>query len=340
MRPTLAEETERLKKSWMQHDSAMLRDYMVADIHDPRINPQSILGRHFLIEALFSERFSALCMEELRFSTVVPWLRTLAGEAIDADEAVVIEHALKLGADNAEGRPIPSHVIHAFNQMPVKPDGSGVPNHVHQFFQSITDGAPAALALEKTFGALETVWRAALADVDGSRISVLEPACGSANDYRTLESCGLARFLEYTGFDLCEKNVTNARQMFPAARFEVENVFELPYSDKAFDCCVVHDLLEHLSIEGMETALAELCRVTRRGISVGFFQMHQGPDHIVRPLEDYHWNTLSLPQVYELFARHGAKVQAMHINTFLNTCFGCADGCYYDSAYTLCVRFD
>ena len=324
----------------MQHDSAMLRDYMVADIHDPRINPQSILGRHFLIEALFSEKFPALCMEELRFSAVVPWLRALAGEAIDADEAVVIEHALRLGADNAEGRPIPGHVVHAFNQAFVKPDGSGVPNYVRQFFQSISAGTPATLTLEKTYGALETVWRSALAGIDGSRISVLEPACGSANDYRTLESFGLARFLEYTGFDLCEKNVVNAQQMFPTARFEVENVFELPYGDKTFDCCFVHDLFEHLSIEGMERALEELCRVTRMGISAGFFQMHQGADHLVRPLDDYHWNTLSLPRICELLSRHGAKVQAIHINTFLATCFGLADVGYYDSAYTLCIRFE
>ena len=42
-------ETERLKKSWMRYDRATLRDYLVQDVEDPRINVQSILTRHFLI---------------------------------------------------------------------------------------------------------------------------------------------------------------------------------------------------------------------------------------------------------------------------------------------------
>ena len=339
MCPTLAEETERLKKSWMRHDADMLRDYMVADIHDPRINPQSILGRHFLLDALFEGRFSPLCIEELRFSTLVAWLRRLAEEAIQAEEAAVIEHALNIGADNAEGRLIPSHVLQTFRRLPIKGDSYDVSNYVRSFLRGIRGGSSTAEALRQSFEVFESIWRTTLATAAAGPLPVIEPACGSANDFRAFESFGLARFLDYTGIDLCEKNVANAREMFPATRFEVENVFELAHGDKTFDCCVVHDLFEHLSMEGIEAAVTELCRVTRRGISIGFFQMHQGPDHIVRPVDDYHWNTLSLPRMYELFAKRGAKVQSLHINTFLNSSFGCA-GSYYDSAYTLCVRFD
>ena len=39
-------------------------------------------------------------------------------------------------------------------------------------------------------------------------------ACGSANDYRFLHSCGVADFLDYTGYDLCAKNIQNARGIF------------------------------------------------------------------------------------------------------------------------------
>ena len=55
------------------------------------------------------------------------------------------------------------------------------------------------------------------------RLSVLEAACGSANDYRFIEAFGLARLLDYTGFDLCEKNIFNAKQLFPMAQFNVDN---------------------------------------------------------------------------------------------------------------------
>jgi hypothetical protein len=125
--------------------------------------------------------------------------------------------------------------------------------------------------------------------------------------------------------------------MFPQARFEVRNVFETGYGDKPFDYCVGHDLLEQLSIEGMEVAAAELCRVTRRAICIGFFQMHEGPEHIVRPVEDYHVNTLSLPKVRQRFTRLGATVQALHVNTFLSRQFGC-EAFYNDNAYMLTAR--
>ena len=58
-------ETERLEKSWIQFDRVTLCDYLVRDVEDPRINIQSILTRHFLIERLFAKRFDAVMEQEL-----------------------------------------------------------------------------------------------------------------------------------------------------------------------------------------------------------------------------------------------------------------------------------
>ena len=66
-------------------------------------------------------------------------------------------------------------------------------------------------------------------------------------------------------------NIENARARFPNVRFKVGNAFELHWPDKAFDYCVVHDLFEHLSLEGLHTAVREVCRVTRQGLCVSFF---------------------------------------------------------------------
>ena len=98
------------------------------------------------------------------------------------------------------------------------------------------------------------------ADYIAAGARLLEPACGSANDYRYLAAFGIAGLLDYTGFDLCEKNVANARALFPRTRFEVGNVFEIAAADQAFALCFVHDLLEHLSPAGLERAVEELCR--------------------------------------------------------------------------------
>ena len=106
-----------------------------------------------------------------------------------------------------------------------------------------------------------------------SPIKVLEPACGSANDYRFFQGCGLARHIDYLGLDLCAKNVENARALFPSARFETGNVFEIGAADASYELCIAHDLFEHLSIAGLERAVSEVCRVTRSGLCAHFFQM-------------------------------------------------------------------
>ena len=46
-------ETEKLRQSWSKYDRAVLRNYLIKDVEDPRINVQSILTRHWLIKQLF-----------------------------------------------------------------------------------------------------------------------------------------------------------------------------------------------------------------------------------------------------------------------------------------------
>jgi len=168
-------------------------------------------------------------------------------------------------------------------------------------------------------------------------LTVFEPACGSANDYRFLHSCGLSRLLDYTGLDLCAKNVENARALFPEVRFEQGNIFEINTPDNAFDLAFVHDLFEHLSIEGLDAAVKEVCRVTRRAICANFFQMGEIPDHLVRPTDEYHWNLLSMDQIKKLFATHGFSGQLIHIKSFLRQEFGC-DYTHNPNAYTFVLH--
>ena len=107
--------------------------------------------------------------------------------------------------------------------------------------------------------------------------------------------------------------------------------------DQAFDFAFVHDLFEHLSLKGMEIAIAELCRVTRAGMCVGFFNMHEGSEHIVRPMDNYHWNLLSLARTKALFEQAGFLVQTVHIGTFLKWRVAC-DQTHNKNAYTFLVR--
>jgi SAM-dependent methyltransferase len=321
----LKQETAKLTRSWTRHDAAQLRDYLVADAEDPRVNVQSVLSRHFLLAALFEGKFECLMEHELHFAAAMNWLRRRAGELDTPEARAALLHALRRGADNGEGLEIPAFLTHLFARLPAGAGDVSVPNYIEQFLDG--DGSPRAL---NTF---QELWADALEAEIPVGVRVLEPACGSANDYRFLASYGLARLMDYTGFDLCEKNVRNARALFPGVRFEVGNVFEIAAASGAFELSFANDLFEHLSPEALPVAVRELCCVTRRGLCIGFFQMDEMPEHIIRPVDEYHWNTLSLARTRELLAEQGFDVQPLHIGTYLRWRTGCAET-HNPQAYT------
>jgi hypothetical protein len=332
MRDILKLETQRLARSWMQHEPAKLRDYLVAGVEDPRLNLQSILSRHFIVRSLFGEKFRELMEHECRFAAVMNWLTAFAANC-DPEELDVIFHALQLGADNAEGIQIPRFILSTFGSLPLSLGSLEIPNYIET---SLSEGSGVNSSIVSTF---QNLWYQTLAPEapPNPRLSVFEPACGSANDYRFLHSFGIARFLDYSGLDLCAKNVENARTLFPEIHFGQGNVFEINAQDMAFDLSFVHDLFEHLSIEGLHAAVKELCRVTRRAICSHFFQMDEISDHVVRPTDEYHWNLLSMEEIKKLFATHGFSGQTIQIKSFLRQEFGC-DYTHNPNAYTFVLH--
>lgn len=324
------QETSRLIKSWMRHDRNTLRDYLIQDVEDPRLNIQSILTRHFLIRRIVGKQLDDLMEHELRFSLVMNWLLSLVKKSIRLGQLQAVLDALLLGENRAEGLEIPSYVSETFAAL-------AFPNYICDLLnwspvETTEDSIPAYLL--STF---QMIWREVLACERSRRISVLEPACGSANDFRFIDAFGIGRLLDYTGFDLCEKNVRNAKQMFPEARFKVGNVLEIDAEDKSFDLSFVHDLFEHLSIEAMELAVAQICRVTRRGICIGFFNMYEGNRHIVKAIGDYHWNKLNVTETKAIFERYGFVAHVIHIDTFLRSKFAYPDA-HNKGAYTFIIH--
>jgi SAM-dependent methyltransferase len=346
MEPSLKEESDRLARSWLRHDAGVLSDYLVSGVEDPRINLQSVLTRHFLTRALTAERFSPLMDDEYRFAAAMNWLTGLSGRLHDAEELELVLHALKRGGDNAEGIEIPHFILQTYAALPAAPVELTVPNYIQSFLSGTQLVGGRAVPHEPSLETFCQLWNQALAEAfpipqpstfNSQPLTVLEPACGSANDYRFLDAYGLARLMSYTGFDLCAKNIENARALFPGVRFEVGNVFEIAAPDKAFDLCFVHDLFEHLSPAGMEAAVKEVCRVTRKGLCVGFFNMDEIRDHRVVPVDEYHWNLLSMRRMQELFVTCGFVAQVLHIGAFLRQHVGC-EQTHNLNAYTFFLR--
>jgi ubiquinone/menaquinone biosynthesis C-methylase UbiE len=343
MHDALKLESEKLARSWMQHEPAKLRDYLVAGVENPGTNLQSIFSRHFLLRSLFGEKFRALMDYECQFAAVMNWLTALAANG-DTEELHSLLHALERGADNAEGLEIPRFILKTFSSLPLSLDSLVIPNYIQTYLDRSEN--PDAMACDESLNTFQNLWRELLASEnapDGQPLTVFEPACGSANDYRFVHSYGIARFLDYTGIDLCRKNIENARALFrtPAsgtqAHFEEGNIFEINSEDNAFDLCFVHDLFEHLSLEGLQTAVKELCRVTRRAICANFFQMDEIAAHVVRPTDEYHWNLLSEGQMKKLVATHGFSGQVIQIKSFLRQECGC-DYTHNPNAYTFILQ--
>lgn len=180
-------------------------------------------------------------------------------------------------------------------------------------------------------------WRDALAARSAEPVSVLELACGSANDYRSLANYGIARFLDYTGVDLNDRNIANAKARFSDVDFEVGSILDLPYDDGSFDYVLAFDIFEHLSLSAMEQAMSEAMRLARKGLVFAFFIMTDAPEHNQRPKRSYHWNELSASKIEALLRTAFPDTQAWHIATFLNESFGY--GHYYNQkAYTIIAQ--
>ncbi len=325
----LQQETNRLRNSWMKHKQDVLKNYLVEDVQDPRINVQSIICRNWLLEQLFDDKFMLLAEHELRFAMVMNWLNTLYKNNIRLNELQAILFGLIEKQDEIDGINIPAYVSTTFALLPQ-------PNYIFNLLNWTPHDTGDIKIPEYLVTVFQKTWADLLEHEQTQKISVLEPACGSANDYRFLESFGISRFLEYFGFDLCPKNISNAKKMFPTVHFDAGNVLEIQADDKSFDYCYVHDLFEHFSIEAMEMAIKEICRVTRKGICVSFFNMHNEKEHITKEVHDYHWNRLSMPILSNLFNEHFEQVHAIHIDSFLASKFSCSDT-QNKNAYTFIV---
>jgi SAM-dependent methyltransferase len=328
----------------MRHESAWLRDYLVSGVEDPRVNIQSILTRHFIVRALFGGRFEHLMEQEIHFGAVMNWLTATATQGAGGELRRAILDGLQRRADNAEGIPIPEFVARAFARLPAICGTQVISNYIEQFLEEANLPGPNLLPQQPSLRTFQNLWAAALLTPDASSstttsslpsqpVTILEPACGSANDYRFFNSYGIAPFLDYTGLDLCAKNIENAKTQFHQICFEVGNIFDLPGPDKSFELVVVHDLFEHLSLEGLQVAVKEVCRVARRAVCIGFFQMDEISDHILRPVDEYHWNLLSMARMREMLASQGFRAQVIHIGTYLRETMDC-DQTHNPNAYT------
>ncbi len=93
---------------------------------------------------------------------------------------------------------------------------------------------------------------------------------------------------------------------------------EIDAEDGEFDYTLASDLLEHLSPQGLETAVKEICRVTAKKVVIHFFSMQDIPQHKINPIRNYHWNWLSRDQTCRLFEKYCKPIEIVWVREYLN----------------------
>jgi len=307
-------ENERLRLSWNWMPREQLATYLSDMEQDQRINTQSILTRALLADTLWPGMFDALINEELRFGVVMTWLLEQVKSGRDrfkliddmcspagtaAFPTVVQETVAWLQTSSC---PITDYATEALIYMPL--------DQSHSYLS------------ESALNTFMMLWSSQLAGLRADRITVIEIACGSGNDYKAIRDFGLAAHISYSGFDISWKNVHNAKALFPGVNFFEASVLDFALPDSAFDYAFVHDLLGHLSPDGMELALAEIMRIVRKEAWIHCYNAADIKCHEIRPFDLYFRNRLSIPKFVRSLEKCGASVDVIDISTMLNQKFG------------------
>ncbi len=301
-------EEYNLRCSWDCYPADFLDRYLVSGVEDPRINGQSILTRALLVDALYPGRFDALITEELRFGAVLTWI-------LQQLEKGSTRQQLLDAIESPDPGCVPQFILKAAAWL--REETCPIPDCIAAALCCHDGDQPRYCLSDLALDTFMTIWSEQLSQAPSTTMSVLEVACGSANDYRFLHQSGLARFLRYTGIDIATKNIANAKTHFPTVDFRVQSILTPEFPDSSYDCVFCHDLLEHLSLAAMEHALGEMLRIARKEVILHFFNAKWSGEHDVVPVRKYYRNQVSLEKITTFFERLGARATCLEMAQWL-----------------------
>jgi SAM-dependent methyltransferase len=316
-----------LRASWDCWPSDYLDCYLISGVEDPRINGQSILTRALLIDALYPGRFDALITEELRFGAILAWI-------LQQLEKGAARYEILDALESPGPADVPEFIRKTYAWL--QDETCPIPDYITAALSCFDCDLPRQCLSDLALDTFMTIWNGQLAQHTGPTISVLEAACGSANDYRFFDRCGLAPLLRYTGIDIALKNIANARRRYPKVDFRVQSILPTDFPDASFDCVFCHDLIEHLSPEAMGRACAEMLRIARSEMILHFFNAKWSGTHEIVPVRRYYRNRVSVETVRAFFEYQGAQVMCLEMAGWLREKIGIR-GYHNPNAFSLIV---
>jgi len=133
-----------------------------------------------------------------------------------------------------------------------------------------------------------------------SPITILEIGCGSANEYEGFVATGIAQNLIYTGIDISERNIDNARRRYPEVDFKVGDILTDDFDERSYDVVLMKDVLEHMSLQACHFCLDRAISISRFIVLIAFFNEDaMATEHTIQPLRLYHWNRYSRCRLLE-----------------------------------------
>ena len=96
--------------------------------------------------------------------------------------------------------------------------------------------------------------------VAGKQDRILEAGCGAGRILRYYHGKGY----DIVGFDFVKVAVDKLRDIDPSLKVELGDIKQLPYADESFDAVLAFGLYHNLE-NGLDEAIAETCRVLRKG---------------------------------------------------------------------------
>lgn len=297
-RRMITEEGKVLGNHWDRIGSDTLDRYLVQDVENPAFNPQSVLIRAFLLDRLFSGEASKLIEEELFFATCCCFALLGHREGWFPD----LYRKVKSACPNPD--------------LPVFLRSGNRQRHGARFELSDVYSELAiciAVGFDDFASPFERLWKDWIRNRDAEPIKLLELGCGSANDFRYFDSYGLTEFCEYSGIDASGANIRNAKRRFPNVQFRVGDACAIGAADQSFDVTVAFDLYEHLSEDALSLAISESLRVTKDELWMSLFNAADIPSHRIEPVDDYHWNLLSLWELQTDIQAQGFDVEIISV---------------------------
>lgn len=295
----ITKEGKVLGQHWDRIGSDTLDRYLVQDVENPAFNPQSVFIRAFLLDRLFPGEASGLIEEELFFATCCCY--ALLGHRIGWFPDLY--RKVKSGCPDPD--------------LPVFLR-SGNRQRLGARFELSDVYSALAICIATGFddfrSPFERLWRDWIRSRDAEPFKILELGCGSANDFRYFDSYGLTALCEYSGIDVSEANVRNAKRRFPHVQFRVGDACAIGAADQSFDVTVAFDLYEHLSEDALSLAVSESLRVTKDELWISLFNASDITSHQIKPVDDYHWNLLSLCELQRDIQARGFEVEIISVS--------------------------